>query len=141
MNCENFDTYRCSNIFEENFNFSEYFALNFLELNSFDYRKGLMLIIDVNILEIKEILSEQNKYFLICGVYKLVEFNTDLNSIEISETEEYKLVCLDKNLPKPYEKKELRDKTFIIAETLDVYNGYWLIWLAQTNCSTVVEKI
>lgn len=85
-------------------------------------RKGLMLILDESILEISEILDAENIFLLVCSRYKLNTFNTDLNSIEISKIEnEYKLVSLAERFPMPYEKKILKCKSFIIADTLNVY--------------------
>lgn len=35
--------------------------------------------------EIKEILSMENRFFLLCSFYKVNEFNEQLNSIDVSE--------------------------------------------------------
>lgn len=120
-----FDIYKYSGAFKENFKFEVCFAFEFLHINAFEYRKGLMLISNNTMLEIKEILKVNNDFFLICSQYESNGFNKDLHSIEIHEIQnKYKLVSLAEEYPKPYEKKHLNNKMFIFADNLSVYNNF-----------------
>lgn len=124
-NSVKFNIYKSSDIFDDNLNYSDCDSLDFLKINSLEYRKGLILVFNANIYEIEEILSMNDEFVLVCGLHEIVEFNNDLNSVEISKHDnKYELVCLNKNFPKTYEKKLLKNKSFIIADTLDVYNNF-----------------
>lgn len=65
-----------------------------------------------------------DEFVLVCGLHEIVEFNNDLNSEISKHDNKYELVCLNKKFPKSYEKKLLKNKSFIIADTLDVYNNF-----------------
>lgn len=121
-NSPHFDAYKQSNFFNESFD--ECDTHDFLKVNAFEYRKGFVLFHDNSVVEISEILNVNNDFFFICSLLKINEFDEHLNSIEIINTSEYKLITLAGNWPKPYEKKQLKNKKFIIADTLDVYNGF-----------------
>lgn len=120
----NFENYLDSNILNDSFEKCD--SLNFLKINSFEYRKGFMVFFGDCIHEIKEILKMEDRFLLLCSLYKVIEFNEHLNSIEISQCNqnEFNLIDLGKQLPKPYEKIHLRDKSFIIADTLMVFNNF-----------------
>lgn len=120
----NFDKYLDSNVLDEAFENSD--CLEFLKINSFEYRKGFMVFCDGSIHEIVDILRLEDHFFLVCSCYKVNEFNENLNSIDVSKIipNEYKFIDLAKELPKPYEKKFLGNKTFVIADTLLVYSDF-----------------
>lgn len=117
-----FDAYKGSNILDECFEQCD--TYDFLKVNALDYRKGFVLFHDESVFEITEILYVNKEFFFICCHLKVNEFNENLNSIEISSTNEYKLVKLAGNWPIPHEKKILKNKKFIIANTLDVFNDF-----------------
>lgn len=117
--------YLNSNIFHDTFDFDNCFSYKFLKVDAYEYRAGLMLILDKFVLEIKEILSTNSiNFFFICRRYDIICFNYSLNSLEISPiANEYKLIDLN-IYPKVYEKRLLLNKMFIIADTLEVYNEF-----------------
>lgn len=124
INTPEYKLYQSSNIFPSDFNFNECDSLEFLKINGIEYRKGLMLLIDGSVLQIKSILSTKLGYSLVCSNFKINEFNAHLNSIDVDITGQYTLVELNAKYPKVYEKKNLIGKNFIIADTLDVYNNF-----------------
>lgn len=119
-----FDKYLDSNVLDEAFETSD--CLEFLKINSFEYRKGFMVFCDGSIYEIVDVLRFEDHFFLVCSGYKVNEFNDNLNSIDVSKIipNEYKLIDLAKEMPKPYEKFFLGNKTFVIADTLLVYSDF-----------------
>lgn len=119
---ENFNVYKMLNILEQNVDFDSFDSLDFLKINAYEYRKGIMLILDENIMQIEEILEAEKKFVLVCSKYKLNYYDNDLNSINIEKVEnDYELVTSIDKIPKPYEKKNIKNNAFIIADTLDVY--------------------
>lgn len=121
-NSPNVETYKMLNILTKNLEKSD--SLEFLKINAFEYRKGYVLLIDGFVFEIVEILNVNNDFFFLCSLFKVNEFNDRLNSINISKLNEYKLIGTADNWPKPYEKKVLRDKLFVIANNLSVYDDF-----------------
>lgn len=121
---QNFEKYSESNIFDNSFDKSV--SLDFLKINSFEYRKNFMVLCENAVYEIGEILSVENRFFLLCFSCKVNEFNEQLNSIDVSKCDlnDYNLIELTSQLPKPYEKIFLKNKSFIIADTLMVYNNF-----------------
>lgn len=85
-----------------------------------------MVFCDGSIYEIVDVLRFEDHFFLVCSGYKVNEFNDNLNSIDVSKIipNEYKLIDLAKEMPKPYEKFFLGNKTFVIADTLLVYSDF-----------------
>lgn len=124
--CLNFNLYKQLNIFDDSFLTENWYALNFLKMDSFDYRIGMMLIRDNSVLEIEDIIAGSNRHFFVCCNYKISRYANDLNSIEIEKMEnDFTLlnISLDER-NKPYEKKWLNDKMFIIADSLNVYSNF-----------------
>lgn len=87
-----------------------------------------MLVLNESFFEIKEILMIGDNYCFVCSPLRLIEFNSNLNSVEISGFEDvtFKLIDVKKPLLKPHEKKMVGSKAYIFADTLDVYNQFTL---------------
>lgn len=102
-------------------------ALKFLNCGPFQYRAGLMLIDKKRIFEIIHVVQQNEQNLLVCQKYQLLQFNYILNSIEIEEydTPEYKLLYIDRlENKKTFDKIFHKNKSYIIADTLEVYNEF-----------------
>lgn len=126
-----FDLYNRLNLFANHFLVHKAWVLNSLSINSFEYRKGLMLLRNNLALEIENIIVAESCYFLICQKYKMVSFNSELNSIEIKRAESDFVVIdiLHEEDKKIHQKYCLKNKMFIIADTLEIFNCFQ----SQTN--------
>lgn len=105
------------------------FALKFLTYNSREYRPGLIIILNGDIIyEIIHILQIENEIVLLCHPYIIVGFISSFNSIEIRKDPSYQnsrmIPIHGLENQKTYGKIVVHDKRFIIADTLDVYNKF-----------------
>lgn len=96
----------------------------FASFNSFSYRRGLIIVVENAIYEIIHVLSLHGKIFLLSHPYRVIKFESFLNSFEIEcdqNSTQFKLVDPKKmNNPKSYEKKFVQQKMYIICDTLHV---------------------
>lgn len=69
-------------------------AYKFLLYGAFEYRPGLMLVSDKKILEIIHIFYEDDKAILLCQKYKQIQFDYNLNSIEIVREKKERMIKL-----------------------------------------------
>lgn len=101
-------------------------ALNFLYYESFDYRKGLMVIEKKEVFEILHVIEKETQFFAFCRLYNLVKFNNALNSIQVEKNvNSYRILNIaELKNKKTYEKKFVGSDTYIIANTLDVFNDF-----------------
>lgn len=104
--------------------FVDLLVLKFGIYNSFEYRDGLMIIEKKVIFEIIHVFSLHQKVFLFRRPYRVLKFDSFLNSIEITYNdcnEQYELFDpLTLSNIKSYEKKIVKEKMYIICDTLDV---------------------
>lgn len=119
--CSNFDLFNRLNLIEcipEGANAS---VLKFLEINSYKYRKGFMLIRKNFALEIVEIVKSET-FLLICSKYEMISFDSEINCIEIKKKEnEFMILDLaaEQN-KKTYTKYHLNNRLLLIADTLEI---------------------
>lgn len=96
----------------------------FASFNLFSYRRGLLIVVENAIYEIIHVLSLHSKIFLLSHPYRVIKFESFLNSFEIEcdqKSTQFKLVDPKKmNNPKSYEKKIVQQKIYIICDTLHV---------------------
>lgn len=104
------------------------YKLNFLHVNSYQYREGIILIENFLLFEIVHVLKQNDQYFFACKQLDLIEYHESYNSIEIStntSNSNLKLLWLDQLHNKTsYQKNFSKGKTFIVCETLDVFNNF-----------------
>lgn len=105
------------------------FAYNFLWYNSYKYVPGAMIFHTKNCFEIVCIFeNSKNEIILLCHPYTIGKFEKKLNSIEIKKDPSFENCQLIKNKDlyniKTYERKYAFHRTFITADTLDVYDEY-----------------
>lgn len=98
----------------------------FICYGSLEYRPGFMLIDGNQVHEIVHIISHSEKYFVLCEEYIIVDFVSNLNSIELKKSDGvYKLFEFSEiKSQKSYDCIHFDGKKFIIAETLDVYDKF-----------------
>lgn len=107
----------------------DYSAVNYVKVNSYIYRKGIMLVENHEVFEIIYVLRNQNEYFLLCHLYDFVKYETSLNSIKIKRSE---LSAANMQLLKihglkngqPLEKKICDGSIYLYVENLDVFNRF-----------------
>lgn len=94
----------------------------FLHLNSYKYKKGLMIVHDSQFYEICYILYVCQTFYFICKQYVTIEFDLFLNSFMVKrKSNEQFLVAFDDLLHvKSYELKRLNDKNYIISSSRDL---------------------
>lgn len=101
----------------------DFFVLKFAIFNSFEYREGLMIIIEKKMCEIVHVFSVHGEILLFCKPYRVVKFESFFNSIEIT-TDIHSIFTLV-NLKsisnmKTYERKFVQNKMYVICDTLAV---------------------
>lgn len=100
--------------------------LKFFNYNSYKYAKGLMVIENHSVSEIKNIFSCEGSYYLLCERYEVLTFDHLCNSIQIKKTNErnrfviFNFIELENK--RCYEKRILTGSIHVIADTLLVYN-------------------
>lgn len=103
-------------------NIDEIVVLDFLIFNSYEYRKGLIILNDQNVFIINNILHDrdQNNFLLVCEPMKVCEFNISLNSFEIEETQTNNIVFDIKSLEnkETFNKIVTNGKMYLFARTL-----------------------
>lgn len=96
----------------------------FANFNSIQYREGLMFIFENEIYEIIHIFSLHDKITLFGRLYRVIKFESFLNSVEIicdDDKNQFKLVDPKKITGmKTYEKKFVDQKMYIVCDTLNV---------------------
>lgn len=123
--CSNFHLFNRLNIIEcipEGANAS---VLKFLEINSYKYGKGFMLIRKNVALEIIEIVQTET-FLLICSKYEMISFDSEFNGIAIKKKEN-KLMIIDlaaQQNKRTYTKYQLNNRLLLIADTLEVFRCF-----------------
>lgn len=114
------------NSLDENIEFDRLHVLPFLKINTYLYKKGLVLIENFLVYDIRLVLQSQNGYYLLCELFETKTFDHSLNSIQIEPySAEPNLVYLklsDLCNWQTFSKMICQSKTYIIAENLTVFN-------------------
>lgn len=95
---------------------------SWIEYNGIRFKENIFVITDQNLMEIREILLIDNIVHFICNVHEAQHFDTFLNSFRVhcNNRHSFKLVNLNSIKNKAYEKKQLRNGTYMLDETLDL---------------------
>lgn len=101
-------------------------SIKFININSNEYRKGLMILHEKNLFEIVYVLCLDSNYFIFCHSYNVKRYDEPMNSfiIEKSElnSENIRLIQLDDlTFEKSFEKKYANQHIYLIAESLEVF--------------------
>lgn len=100
-------------------------AIRFVRIGTREYRAGLMLIEEKQVLEILHVICYNSKYYVLCHKYNVLGFVSCLNSIEIEKNNVFQLIDIsDIKSHKSYDKTCLNDRIFIIADTLSVFDEF-----------------
>lgn len=124
--CENIALYRKLEIVPFDFSNELTYTINSLEINSHEYRRGLILIENDEVLEIEDIFVSNGRYYFTCCRCQIIGFVIELNSIQIEKKQnDFTFIEAESESPfESYEKKILKNKTFIIAHDLRVYHTF-----------------
>lgn len=99
------------------------FELDYIKLNSFEYRKGLLVLKNSSLYKIEQILRVEDKYFFLTKKFDSLGIDIFTNSIKIRITESSALISID------FEELESRtvfeilhrdNGCYIIADTLEL---------------------
>lgn len=97
--------------------------IKWLRINNYEYRKGLMIVHETFLYQIHNILENEDGFFLLCKQFRVVSFNSFLNSFKIDENTAYGLVdlCNLKN-KKTYEIRTIESNRYVVVESLELRN-------------------
>lgn len=102
-------------------------GLKFLSFNSYEFRPGLMILTDNIPFEIMYIFQKNQTFKLLCHRYLRIGFDESFNSVEISKVNSPGSVDIfdvdESDNMKTYNKILCQKKTYIIADTLNVFNS------------------
>lgn len=123
--CSSFSEYE-KLLSQSDYNIKDFYVLNFLNFNHFQYRRRYFLLVKSVVHEILEILvcGDSESYFFICTQHEIVEFDAFFNSIRIipkNPSEFFLIKFVDLDNKKPYQKKYANGHNYIIADTLNVF--------------------
>lgn len=104
------------------------YGIKFIKYGSYEYRSGLMIMNNDNFFEIVYIFQYQNKTSMLCHPYSSLGFEPCYISLEIKKDCTFSTTRLfdfdEIENKKSYEKITKFDKTYIFADTLDVFNKF-----------------
>lgn len=101
----------------------EIFTTKVLNYNSFKYRKNLLIIQEPYFYKIDSIFCVENKFYLKCKRFIVLELDDFLNSIKIIEDclHENFLIAFDElKIKKVYEVKSIASEYYVICESLEI---------------------
>lgn len=102
--------------------------INYLNVNSFIFRKGLFVIVGNIMHQIDAVLKSKNSFVLLCTKFITVKFYKFANCFEIIKSTETLFISYEELVCKrTYEGKLLNDKIQIIADNVDmtpIYEKY-----------------
>lgn len=101
--------------------------IKFVEIGHIKYKPGLLIELDSIFYQIDFIaFFDSNCAFLCSKCYIVNQYETFLNSLELKEIQNYKLIKHTdlKNL-NVYEKRYFKDKIYLIAKDLELYRIYY----------------
>lgn len=101
-------------------------VINFFSYANYRYEHGTMIIEDFNVFEIKCIISQNEKNYLVLNRFDVVGFKDFCNSIEVTRNENEFIVKEFHELKnkQSYEIIFLNGSMYIIADTLMVFNKF-----------------
>lgn len=120
---EHFEKYHSVVGSDASINVAEIKTIKFLSYNGFQYRSGLIMVIETDIFEIMEVLSTADQYFLILQPYHIVRVNAFCNSLVISKTETANFLFkkLDGSInKKTYHKTICQNEITVFKYTIDL---------------------
>lgn len=97
--------------------------VKWLKINSNYYKTGLLIKSDAKYFEIVKILSINNDFFFICIQYSFLNYDAFLSSIEIQRKLPQSIHLIKQSrlaYKKSLKKKTIGEKTFIIADNLEI---------------------
>lgn len=103
------------------------FELKFLLIDDRKYEKGLLVLHDKTIHEIKFILETDKGFFLACKKYRFISYDEFTNSYKIEQYLGDHLILFDFETFKHYnlyEKILIGNDIFIIAENLEIHRAF-----------------
>lgn len=106
---------------------TDIFEVPWLKYISFDYRENIFVYSDRFLFQIKKNFKQSAEYYLFCIRFNFVEYEQFLNSIEIKNCEpvDFALIKFSSLEDKDnYEATRLKEKLFIILDTLNLKNIY-----------------
>lgn len=109
----------------------ELFTMKYLCVNNYEFRQGLMILLNNVFFEIIYLLKcNKGCIWFACIAYKVVEYNKFFNSLEVekvaNQENNLKLINLDDLLDKvPYERVRCEGKLYVIAETLTIKKEFY----------------
>lgn len=97
-------------------------STKFIKINSYQYREGLVILIDRCLYEIRKILYVENEFHFACNQLDVLELNEFFNSFQVKLNNINRKVIAFKCLifMKTYEKKFIQQDEYIIADTLEL---------------------
>lgn len=111
-----------------NFKLDKSLVLNFLNLNCWQYRKGVILMVNSLAYRIKFVLKKDDNYFFICEVFDKIEFREYFNAIELKQSgnnEDIQVLKLSEISNKAsYQQHFINGQVFVLCNTLDVFNKF-----------------
>lgn len=109
-------------------NLDESIVLNFLIVDSNQYREGIILINNCVAYEIRFVLKKSDEYFFICKVFDKIEFRECFNAIELKQSitnGDIQVLELNEISNKTsYQMHYINGQVIVICNTLDVYNKF-----------------
>lgn len=115
-----------ANSFSERFeDIHEVVIKDYLNVNSFHFKKGLFVIFSNQICQIDFIFESKKTFYFLCTHFHAVKFRDFANSIEIKKSTDTSLIRFSElECKRSYEAKLLNDKIQIIADNLDMFPIY-----------------
>lgn len=110
------------NIFDD-----EIYETQWMQCNSFDYRKRDHVFWQNTLFEIQNVLIHRSEYYFLCIQFEFLQYDEFLNSIAIKKCAPvcFRLIKFSSLKNKfPYETKKLDGRLYIILETLDLKPMY-----------------
>lgn len=99
--------------------------INFVNINSFVYRKDLFIFYSDEIHQINAVLKHNDSFIFLVTKFKAVKFYKFANCFQIRKSEETLLIKFDSLVCKrTYEAKMLNNEIRIIADNLDLVPIY-----------------
>lgn len=102
---------------------SSFSEVSWLKINSFNYKKGLLLRSGESFFEIKNILENKNDYYFVCSRFEYVGFDKFLQCIELEKCEEEEdciLPLSELKHKRSHDKKKIQDRIYVIVDSLEL---------------------
>lgn len=96
---------------------------NWLQLNNYKYRDGILILHNSHLFVIHNILSVNNCFYFLGKKCDVIEFDKFLNSFKIRENEYFDLELINVNnlkIKTPYEIFKIGNESYVISDTLEL---------------------